>query len=296
MTQSLTCTALLTAFTLLGGSAAHAQDFYITDCSLGCSSSGPGSQISCSTVNVHENEIFEIGFSLPIDPASLSVSTIRAIDVNNGTSASLNMRVSPIDPTRLILEPEIIFTGTFFQFTMRQDRTYELFSPGVNQGDSGPYITSTTGRPNLGRFQCAVYTSEGVLPPARPECVTTPNSVGPGAEMSATGTTSVFLNDLVLHVTGLPSQSFGVLVVAQDAVYQPLGAGSLCVNGMLTRQGISQSNAAGELTWPLDLGGFGSGLVIAPGDTWRFQHIYRDTSPGGAVFTTSDAIRATFGI
>lgn len=286
---------LLASFSLLLGSSALAQDMYITSCSLGCTSSGPTGQIFCSIVDIHENEIIEINFSEPIDPTTLGVGSLRLVDVSNGTSPTMDLRVSPADPRRLLIEPATTFsTAAGLGFTLGRNRTYELFVPGVSQGDSGPFIRSTSGSPVLGRLQCAVLASEGVLPLARPECTTTANSVGAGATLSATGTTSVVLNDLEIQVAGLPPVSFGILVVGLGQGFSPLGVGSLCIGSQLTRQGVTQSSAAGAASWPIDLNGFGSGLVITAGSTWRFQHVYRDVLQGAAVFTTSNALRATF--
>lgn len=277
-----------------GGDIAHAQMF-IRSCSLGCSGGTPGSQIFCSLVEVHENEVLEVEFSLPIDPASLSVNSFRVVDVDNGTTPSGVLRVSPMDPNVLLFEA-VVTPGPFggLNFSMQPNRTYEIQIDGVNQGDAGPFIRSATGEPTLGRMLCSVVTNQGLLPLARPECVTTPNSVGLGALMSATGTTSVVLNDLEFQVVGLPVNSSGILIAGLGRGFEPLGAGSLCIGGALTRQGLSQSNAAGEVRWAIDVNGFGSGLTIAPGSTWRFQHVYRDVQQGAPIFTTSDALRVTF--
>ncbi len=269
------------------------QDFYITDASLDCTSGAGGNQVICNTINVHENEVIEVGFSLPVDPASLSQSTFRVVNVNNGTVPSGSLRVSLFDPTRIIFEPDLVAPGAF-DFTFERNRTYEISIPGTAQGDQGPYVTSTTGEPNQSRLLAAVFTSEGVLPFVRSECVTTPNSAGPGARMGASGSTSVFFNDLVLETTGLPADTFGLYVIGRDAAYSPLGSGFLCVDGMLRRLGATQSTAGGTTSYPLDLPSIGGGISILTGETWRFQHVFRDAGPAGPTFTTSDAIRVTF--
>lgn len=293
--QHFTRLALLAACALGSSQFTCAQDMFIRSCSLGCSTGAPGSQIFCSIVDVHENEIYEIEFSLPIDPSSLSPNSFRVIDVNNGTTPAGILSVSPIDPHILVFEPETSAGATGgITFSMQRNRSYELRIDGVNQGDTGPFIRSVGGSSNLGRLLCTVFTGQGTLPLARPECITTANSVGSGARMSATGTTSVVLNDLEIQVGGLPTNSFGILVVGLGQNFRPLGAGSLCIGSSLTRQGIAQSGAAGVVDWPIDVNGFGSGLMIAPGSTWRFQHVYRDVIQGVPIFTASDALRATF--
>lgn len=272
--------------------SAAPQDFFITDCSLSCSSGAGGSQVFCGIVNIHQNELIEIGFSLPVDPASLSLSSFQVVNVQNGTSPAGSLRVSVLDPTRVIFEPDL--DPVLLSYSFEPNADYAITLRGTAQGDSGPYITSTTGEPNLSRLACTVTASEGLLPFIRSECVTTPNSAGPGAFMSATGSTVLMSNDLVLETSGLPSSTFGLYVIAKDPAFTPLGSGSLCLGGSLVRLGVTFSTSAGTASLPLDLTSIGGGVSIAAGDTWRFQHVYRDSGPAGPTFSTSDAIRVTF--
>ena len=283
----------LVAVASFAQASAAPQGFYITDCSLNCTSGAGGNQVYCSTVDVHENEVIEVGFSLPVDPASLNVHSFRVLDVDNGTTPSGSLRVSLFDPTRVIFEPDIATPGTL-EFTFARNRSYEVYIPGTSQGDVGPYILSTTSDLNRSRLLATFLTSEGLLPHVRSECVTTPNSAGPGALMAASGSTSVFFGGLVLETTGLPSGTFGIYVLGKDPAFTPLSSGSLCLGGALRRLGTTLSSASGEASLPLDLATIGGGISIITGETWRFQHVYRDAGPTGPAFTTSDAIRVTF--
>ena len=273
--------------------AAALQDFYITDCSLSCTSGAGGNQVFCNIVEVHQNEVIEIGFNLPVDPASLSANTFRLVNVDNGTSPTGSLRVSLFDPTRIVFEPDNAIPGAL-GFTFEPDQTYEIFIAGTGQGDFGPFIRSVAGDPNQARMLCSVITNQGLLPLIRSECITTPNSVGPGALMGASGEPSIVLNNLVLETTGLPSNTFGIYLIGQDAAFSPLGAGSLCLSGSLQRIGTTQASSNGESNLPLNLPLVGGGISIVTGETWRFQHVYRDSSPTGPVFSTSDALRVTF--
>jgi hypothetical protein len=288
-----TLPCFLAALALSSQASAAQQDFYITDASLACTSGAGGSQVFCNIVEVHVNEVIEVGFNLPVDPASLNASSFQVINVDSGTSPSGSLRVSPLDPTRILFEPDLVAPGSL-NFTFEPNRTYELLINGTAQGDAGPFIRSTTGDANQGRFLAAVITNQGLLPFVRSECVTTPNSVGAGALMSASGDTSIFFNDLVLETSGLPAGTFGVYIVGRDAAFSPLGSGSLCVGGMLRRLAGTQSSASGTASLPLDLPLIGGGISVRTGESWRFQHVYRDAGPTGATFTTSDAIRVTF--
>ncbi len=285
--------AALALLSFSAPAAAAPQDLYITDCSLGCTSGAGGNQVFCTLVNIHENELIEIGFSLPVDPASLSSSSFRITGTQNGTSPSGSLSVSVLDPRRVIFEPDVVGLGPL-SYSFELDSSYSIVLPGTAQGDSGPFITSTTGEPNQSRLVCTVTASEGLLPLVRSECVTSPNSVGPGAFMSTAGSSSLVLNDLVLETGGLPAGTFGVYVIGGEQAFTPLGSGSLCLGGSLGRLGVTLSTGGGTANLPLDVSAIGGAVSIAAGETWRFQHIYRDTDPAGPTFNASDAIRATF--
>ncbi|HJO25775.1 MAG TPA: FG-GAP repeat protein [Planctomycetota bacterium] len=127
-------------------------------------------------------------------------------------------------------------------------------------------------------------------------CVTSPNSVGLGASLSATGSTSVAANDLVLLARSLPANQFGIIFYGRDPVQIPFGNGIRCIGGgQLFRFSPIQSSSGGLVNWPLDVTTppFAAGQ-ITPHSTWHFQFWYRDPLAGGANFNLSDALRITF--
>ncbi len=132
-------------------------------------------------------------------------------------------------------------------------------------------------------------------------CVSSWNSVGAGARIGATGSTSVAANDLVLTVDGGPPGKVGVFFYGPKAVQLPLGDGQLCVAG--------GSVGIRRLAPPLLLDPAGSGSraldlaalpqppapdAITAGSTWRFQFWYRDPTGGPAGSNLSDALLGIF--
>lgn len=125
-------------------------------------------------------------------------------------------------------------------------------------------------------------------------CQTTPNSFGPGATLSATGTTSLSVSNLVLSVDGAPPGQFGLFYYGPDAIANPVGAGIKCVGGAIVRGPIRVLDSSGRLDFPCDFGLPMYG-VISPDSTWRFQFVFRDQDASGApTFDWSDALEITF--
>jgi len=116
-------------------------------------------------VNVFQNTEVSVRFSEPLDPTSVGPATFQVINVSNGTSPDGRYLIDPLDPRRAIFRPAIVFQGGGVTFSFLANTTYEILIPGAAQGDNGPYITSTVGRPNESRMQCTVLTSEGVTDP-----------------------------------------------------------------------------------------------------------------------------------
>lgn len=120
------------------------------------------------------------------------------------------------------------------------------------------------------------------------------NSTGQSAAIGHAGSTSVGANDFTLTATGCPPGEFGLFFLGQGRTKKVLGDGYLCVSGPLTRLPVVQTDAAGTVSYTLDLTGApGVGGAIDAGETWDFQLWYRD--PGfGAGFNLTDGLEATF--
>lgn len=127
-------------------------------------------------------------------------------------------------------------------------------------------------------------------------CVGAPNSVGPGASIGSTGSTSLELNDFVLTATGCPAHKTALFVYGANPVQVPLGNGFRCVGGTFARlRPAGATDALGNYQRPTDftLPPMGSGPAqVLAGSTWYFQLYYRDSV--GAGFNLSNSLEATF--
>ncbi len=128
-------------------------------------------------------------------------------------------------------------------------------------------------------------------------CITSPNSAGSGALIGSNNQTSIASNAFELSATGLPASVNGIFFYGPQAQQVPFGNGVNCVGsgGIGTfRLPMYTSDASGSVLQLLDFNQLPAGGEITPGSTWNFQAWYRDPAAGGAMFNTSDALRATF--
>lgn len=125
-------------------------------------------------------------------------------------------------------------------------------------------------------------------------CVGAPNSAGPGATMSASGTTSMATNDLALMAIGCPSNVNGIFFWGVGQTQVSLGNGWRCVGSSFVRFGVTTTNGFGDALQAVDLNALPGGATIVPGDVRNAQYWYRDVPGGGALFNLSDALQLTF--
>ncbi|MFT4542214.1 MAG: hypothetical protein ACI835_004681 [Planctomycetota bacterium] len=130
------------------------------------------------------------------------------------------------------------------------------------------------------------------------------NSTGSGALLHSTGSTSVIADDLVLTVSNLPSNQFGILYRGGRQWSATFGDGIRCVGAApltICRFGVQSSGPSGTLV-------LGPGIValssttlpechIQAGMTWNFQGWFRDPGgPCGSAFNLSNALAVTFSL
>lgn len=137
------------------------------------------------------------------------------------------------------------------------------------------------------------------------------NATGVGAVLSATGSTSVAADDLVLLASDLPPNQFGIFLMARSAgpVAQPLGNGVLCLGGPMNKivriKPVVSSSAQGTAsTMPGLVALSCSGQIavpaiscITPGSTFEFQLYYRDPIVSAncqGASNLTNALRITF--
>jgi glucose/arabinose dehydrogenase len=126
-------------------------------------------------------------------------------------------------------------------------------------------------------------------------CATSPNSVGAGARISSTGSTSAASNDFQLLVDDLVPYQFTLCFYGSSAVQVPFNDGTRCVGGRIQRLNPAiLASSAGHMSRSVDLQSQGQN-PITPGSTWHFQAWYRDQNgPGGSGSNLSDALTGTF--
>ncbi|MEM6673832.1 MAG: hypothetical protein AAF726_13390 [Planctomycetota bacterium] len=122
------------------------------------------------------------------------------------------------------------------------------------------------------------------------------NSLGGWGVLTASGSSVVADNDLTLHVTDLPQNSFGFAIVSATQGFLPgvPGPGILCLNGEIGRYvgpgQIQNSGSSGSFDLSIDLGQIPTPTGFVPtmaGDTWNFQAWYRDFDPVNPPVPTS---------
>lgn len=126
-------------------------------------------------------------------------------------------------------------------------------------------------------------------------CLGGPNSVGSGAVIDYSGTTSIAANDFGLYSYQLPISQFGLFYYGKNSVQIPFGNGYRCIGGALGRFPLQVTDAFGYAYETVDNQDPPSNdLPFQPGGTLCFQFWYRDPQGGGSAFNLSDALRVTF--
>jgi hypothetical protein len=121
-------------------------------------------------------------------------------------------------------------------------------------------------------------------------CKGLPNSVGSGARIGYTGTTSIAANDFTLTVSSAPTQQFGLFYHGPTQIEVPFGEGLRCVGGGPFRFNVVKTDLDGNASYWVDL----TVHSFPPGSQENFQFWYRDPSGGPNGFNFSDALEATF--
>jgi hypothetical protein len=110
------------------------------------------------------------------------------------------------------------------------------------------------------------------------------NSTGQGANLGASGSSSVARDELMLEASRLPPNASALIFTGTAQSQVPMGAGFRVVanvGGPLHRFGVQSADANGVLRrgpgMVAQSHGFSTG-PFQPGDTWNFQCWYRDPS------------------
>lgn len=139
----------------------------------------------------------------------------------------------------------------------------------------------------------------GPVPIGSNYCVTSINSSGGAATISAIGSELAADNNLLLIAEGMPPGQFGIFAVSATQGQQPLGNGAVCLSGAIGRfQGPGQIQATGttgSFGVLIDLSAIplgGGPVSTQPGQTWNFQAWFREGVGAGS--NLSDGVSVTF--
>jgi hypothetical protein len=135
-------------------------------------------------------------------------------------------------------------------------------------------------------------------------CTGNPNSTGVVALMSASGSSSVASNNLVLRSSLMPMNSFGYFLTSQQqgSIPGPGGsAGVLCLTGAIGRYvgpgQVQNSGALGAISLQVNLTqhptptGF---VMVQAGTTWNFTCWFRDSVGGSATSNFANGLEIGF--
>ena len=130
------------------------------------------------------------------------------------------------------------------------------------------------------------------------------NSTGSGALLWASGTPSVVSDNLVLTVSDVPANQYGVIYIGAMQDNAPFGDGLRVVSpgppGSYVRFSVQNASGAGELVQGPGIAAeylLLTGSAIHAGETWYFQGFYRDPAGScGSAFNLSNGLAVTFSL
>jgi len=129
----------------------------------------------------------------------------------------------------------------------------------------------------------------GPSEPGSDYCPLTSNSVGAGANMTATGSSSVAANDLTLVCDDGPPSQPGVFYYGPNQIQVPFGEGNRCVGGTVIRLWPPvQTDGTGSIARAVDNSTAPNAGVIVNGTSLNFQFWFRDPLGGGSGFNLSN--------
>lgn len=128
--------------------------------------------------------------------------------------------------------------------------------------------------------------------------LTSPNSVGLGAELTWMGSPSISAGDFGLAVSGAPPERAGLFLYGATGDLRPFHSGFLCIAPPIVRINVPvvvRDDGCAYLCVDYCGAPFGSGYnALEPGSAWNFQFWYRDTFKGVNTSNLTNGVRAVF--
>jgi hypothetical protein len=229
---------------------------------------------------------------------------VKPIDASSSTSAtytgSETLFVTPMAPVAHPLDVQWYLGGA--PIAGATGTTLNLATLGLGACPATISVkvvdNTTMVRDAAARAQWLTQTLTFAVNPGSPVfstyCVTSPNSVGPGAQIAGSGSTSLSANQLQLQATGCPSDVSGIFFFGDTQAQVPLGNGFRCVGSPLVRLPVTTTNLFGDAVCSPNLANLPAGAVIHAGETKLFQLWYRDVQGGGAGNNLSNGLSVRF--
>jgi hypothetical protein len=203
---------------------------------------------------------------------------------------------------RLYSGPDAAVVATYDGNSASDELGFSVASLGDVDGDKGLdfALSAPVDDSGGGVFSGSVRVYAGVPPPPEgPQnyCMTTPNSVGSGAVMGWSGSTSAAAGDLVLRAEGAPPRTVGLFLASTTPAEVPMRGGVLCLAGPITRLvPLVHSGRDGVFERELDPQHRGRRTVpVEAGATWCFQLLYVDPGRKGCrALSFSDGLSVLF--
>jgi hypothetical protein len=127
-------------------------------------------------------------------------------------------------------------------------------------------------------------------------CTSLPNSTGQAATLSVWGVPDTSGINMALLATNCPVNRPLIFIYGPDAGSFPLGSGTLCLSGSITRimPLIMTDTAGSAIYWVTnaDLSGPFGGTPLSP--TLNYQAWFRDTTAAGSTSNLTSAVEVTF--
>ena len=226
------------------------------------------------------------------NPAGYDTAYVRARDANTPTAPWVTIDRPLLTRNQGVWESRqgdlTEFAGSTIDLAFSFDSADAKFNEGFGWGIDEVRIVGSedvNGNGILDTCECTVVRT----------CQTSPNTVGPGAEMDWTGSSSISQNHLILRASGLPFGQFGIFYYGPNDTLTPFGDGFRCVGEPIHRLPVVPTTG-GVASFDFDTENplHNPGDLVRPGATHSVQFWYRDNLPGGAPFNLSDALRITF--
>jgi len=128
-------------------------------------------------------------------------------------------------------------------------------------------------------------------------CPLSPNSAGPGAQISTMGSSSIANNNLGFRAGPMAVGEPGIFYYGPDQIQVAFGDGNRCIGGsggtIVRMFPFAQGDGAGFLNYAMD-NTLPVHVQVVPGATLNFQAWFRDPAGGATGFNLSDATEITF--